>query len=235
MPEFLRLSNRLQENEFGFPRGTGGEVDETKAADQPPRTNPSVESQTFLNDYKSRFQGASEGYGAFTPFAQYLSGQGALTVSQPIFKGKDEIGKEQFAISPGGGFNLQRMDKDRQPSGFSVTGNPRTKSLGFSVPVGSGMVELEGSLNNVDPYVKAKFAFGGKKQPVVDTSEQQLNAALGVNQAYDPDKKVYNEPYARPEPSARELYNQMLSYTNDKNYSPAAALSKYHGQWQPSN
>ena len=206
MPEFLRLSNRLQGNEFGFPRGTSGEVDETKATVQPPRKNPSVEPQTFLNDFTSRFQGASEGYGALTPFAQYLSGQGALTVSEDDGQ-KDSKPKSQFSIAPGGAFNLQNLQ-----SGFSVSGDPRNKSVGVSVPVNiggnKGTIGVEGSLNSFDSSIQTRFAFGGKRQPVIDNSEQQVNAALGINQTYDPDKKVYSGQYTRPEPSARELEEQ---------------------------
>jgi hypothetical protein len=220
------LFNPAQRNAFGFPVGNNGEVDETKATVQPQDKPFFLNPVGFKDDFISRFQGASSGYGAVTPLAQYLSGRG-LTL-----QGDD--GKSQFSIAPGNAFNLQNLK-----SGFSVTANPVGKSIGVDVPVNiggnKGIIGVEGSWNSVDPSIRAKFAFGQNKQPVVDNSEQQLNAALGVNQTYDADKKVYSEPYTSPEPSGRALYNQMLSYTNDKNYSPAAALSNYYGQWQPGN
>jgi hypothetical protein len=204
------LFNPLQRNEFGFYRGTNGEVDESKAADAPSRETFARRPQTFLSDLTSSFQNGRNSHGGFSSLGQFLSGQGALSVSQPIFKEKEEIGKEQFSISPGGGFNLQKFDMKNQPIGFGVTGNPTTKSLGVDFPVGNGRVGLEGSFNSFDPYVKANFAFKGNKQPVVDNSEQQLNAALGLNQRYDQDKQIYTEPYTAPEPSARDFLNQKI-------------------------
>jgi hypothetical protein len=223
------LFNRSQVNAFGFPVGNNGEVDETRATVQP-QARPLVnEPQKFLNDFTSRFQGASGGYGAFSPFVKYLSGQGDLSIGENDSKDKP---LSQFSIGPGGMFNLQNLQ-----NGFSVSGDPRSKSLSMYVPVNiggnKGTVGVEGSWNSFDPSIGAKFAFGQGKQPVVDNSEQQLNAALGVNQTYNADKKVYSEPYTSPELSGRALYNQMLSYTDDKNYSPAAALSNYYGQGQP--
>jgi hypothetical protein len=214
------LFNRTQENAFGFPVGINGEVDETKSTEQP-QAKPFVNKpQNFLNGFTSRFQGASGGYSSFTPVVKYLSGQGDLSAGENDSKNKP---LSRVSIGPGGTFTLQNLQ-----SGFSVAAKPSNKSINVTVPVGNGRVGLEGSWNNVDPYVEAKFAFGSNKQPVVDNSEQQINAALGVNQTYNADKKVYSEPYKSPEPSGRALYNQMFSYTDDKDYSPAAALNNYY-------
>jgi hypothetical protein len=205
------LFNPAQRNAFGFPVGNNGEVDETKATVQPQDKPFFLNPVGFKDDFISRFQGALGSNAGFSPILKYLSGQGGLSVSQPIFKGKDEIGKEQLTISPGGGFNLQRIDEDGQPNGFSVTGDPLTKTLGFDVPVGSGKVGLVGSWNNINPYVKAEFAFGGKKQPIGSSPEQAVTAALGPDQQTE----------TRPKLSAREQADQLIeAYRNSGGRDP---------------
>jgi hypothetical protein len=159
------LFNRSQVNAFGFPTGTNGEVNESQAIVQPQAKPPfRGKPVDFKDDFVSRFTGSSGGYGAITPFAQYLSGQGLNL--------KSEDGA-QFSIAPGGVFNLQNLN-----SGFSVTAKPAQQSVGVTVPVGSGTVGLEGSWNSFDPSIEAKFAFGGSKQPVGTSPEQAVNSAL---------------------------------------------------------
>ena len=78
------LFNPSQRNAFGFPVGTNGEVDETQAAVQPKAKSFVSKPQNFLDDFTSRFQGASGGYGEFSPILKYLSRQ------MMMFEPKDE-------------------------------------------------------------------------------------------------------------------------------------------------
>ena len=157
-------------------------------------------NQDALNKGIQNVTGALD-QGAAGPFKglwNYLGGTGALNVG-------DDTGT--LSLSPGGSFNL------RSPQGFGITGNPAMKSLGVNVPVNvgdsKGTVGLQGSWG-VDPSIQANFAFGGTRQPVVDNSEQQLNAALGLNQQYNENTKMYSDPYTSPEPSARTFLNEMI-------------------------
>lgn len=173
------LFNPLAKNAFGFPVGTNGEADESKATVQP-QARPFVNKpQNFLDDFTARFQGASGGYGAFTSFVKYLSGQGELSIDQNDSKDKP---LSRFSIAPGGTFNLQNLQ-----SGFGVTGKPGNKSIGVDIPVNiggnKGTVGLEGSWNSVDPSIQAKFAFGGEKQSNGSSPEQAVDAALASKDA----------------------------------------------------
>lgn len=195
------LFNPLERNAFGFPRGTNGEIDETKAAIQPQAKPLQIIEPGFSNRFTSGFQGGTRGYGALTPFVQYLSGQGPLSITQNDSENKP---LSRFSVEPGGVFNLQNLQ-----SGFSFTGNVRNKSVGADFPVNiggnKGIVGVEGSLNNVDPYIRAKFAFGQRPQLPVDDSEQKVSSALnavGLNQA--------NTSSDSPELSARDFLNQMV-------------------------
>lgn len=200
------LFNPLEKDAFGFPKGTNGEIDETKAAIQPQAKPAHIKEPDFLNKFTSNFQGGTRGYGAFTPFVQYLSGQGPLSITQNDTREKlvEDKPLSRFSVSPGGEFNLQNLQ-----SGFSFTGNVRNKSVGADFPVNiggnKGIVGVEGSLNNVDPYIRAKFAFGQKPQLPIDDSEQKVSSALnviGFNQT--------NMSSGSPEPSARAFLDQMV-------------------------
>jgi len=181
-----------------------------------------------------------------TPFdaiAGYLSGSGALTVGDETTpqsstnwsdnanpkKSPPPVG--QLSISPGGSFNLSSS------RGWSVAGNPISKSLGVTVPAfgNQGTVGLQGSFNQQNPYISGTFqlgrpagVFSNQEEIDINKTQSSVNSALGVNQTYDPNTGTYAAPYTSPEPSGRALYNQMLSYTDDKNYSPAAALRNYY-------
>ena len=54
------------------------------------------------------------------------------------------------------------------------------------------------------------FIYRENKLLFINNSEQQLNAALGLNQRYDQDKQIYTEPYTAPELSARDFLNQKI-------------------------
>jgi hypothetical protein len=118
-------------------------------------------------------QGAT---GPFKSLWNYVSGTGALQVG-------DETGN--LSLSPGGSFEL------RSPQGFSVTGDPRNKSIGADVPVNiggnKGTVGIQGSWGNFNeqgsPYIKANFAFGGNRQTLGSSPEQAVNAALAPKDA----------------------------------------------------
>jgi hypothetical protein len=191
------LFNRSQGNAFGFPAGTNGEVDETRAAVQPKATPFVNKPQNFLDNFTSRFRGASEGYEGFSPILKYLSGQGDLSVSQN--DSKDEP-LSRFSIGPGGTFNLQNLQ-----SGFSVSGDPSSKSIGMHVPVNiggnKGTIGVEGSWNPFDPSIGAKFTFGGDKEPGGFSPEQTVTTALGPEQQTE----------TRSELSAREQADQLIS------------------------
>ena len=151
-------------------------------------------------------QGAT---GPFKSFVNYVSGKGALQAN-------DETGT--LSIAPGGSFEL----KSKQ--GFGVTGNPVNKALGVSIPVkvggNRGIVGFQGSWG-LDPSIQANFQFGKNVSPgfnsgqlgnvpSVSSPEQQINAALGLNQTYDQDRKIYSEPYTGPGPSPRDFLNQKI-------------------------
>jgi hypothetical protein len=109
-------------------------------------------------------QGAA---GPFRSLWNYVSGTGALKVG-------DDTGT--LSLAPGGSFEL------RSPQGFSVTGNPRDKSIGADVPVNiggnKGTVGVQGSWNSFDPSIQAKFVFEGNRQLPSSSPEQAVNAAL---------------------------------------------------------
>ena len=118
-------------------------------------------------------QGAA---GPFKSLVNYVTGSGALQAG-------DETGT--LSLSPGGSFEL------RSPQGFGVTGNPVSKSLGMTIPVGGGgsrgTVGVQGSWGNFNeqgsPYIKANFAFEGNKQLPGASPEQTVNAALAPKDA----------------------------------------------------
>lgn len=195
------LFNPLERNAFGFYKGTNGEADETKAAIQP-RAKPLIGiPQNFLDNFTSRFQGATGGYGAATPLVQFLSGQGPLSITQNDSEDKP---LSRFSVGPGGVFNLQNLQ-----SGFNFTGDVRGKAIGMDVPVNiggnKGTVGVQGSWGNFNeqgsPYIKANFAFGGNKQPIISSPEQAVTAALGPEQQIE----------TRPELSAREQADQFIN------------------------
>ena len=134
-----------------------------------------------------------------TPFDSimgYLSGAGALTNG-------DSTG--QVSISPGGGFNLMSS------RGWSVAGDPMTKSLGVTAPVNvagnQGSIGLQGSFNQYNPYISGTFqfgrpalAFGNQEEINTQQAESAVNTALGPAQQTE----------VRPEPSARDFLNQKI-------------------------
>lgn len=111
--------------------------------------------------------------GPFKGLWNYVSGTGALQAG-------DDTGT--LSLSPGGSFEL------RSPQGFGVTGNPAMKSVGITVPVGSGSnkgtVGLQGSWG-ADPSIQANFQFG-QRTPSFSSPEQAVNAAL------TPENSSYN-------------------------------------------
>lgn len=129
-------------------------------------------------------QGAT---GPFKSLWNYVGGTGALKV-------QDDTGT--LSLSPGGSFEL------KSPQGFGVTGNPAMKSVGITVPIGSGSnrgtVGLQGSWG-ADPSIQANFQFG-QKTPSFSSPEQAVNNALGPAE----------QPAAQVEPSARDFLNQMV-------------------------
>ena len=129
-------------------------------------------------------QGAA---GPFKSLMNYVSGSGALQTG-------DDTGT--LSLAPGGSFEL------KSPQGFSVTGDPVMRSLGMNVPVGGGnnrgTIGLQGSWG-ADPSIQANFQFG-RPSPVVSSSEQVVNDALGPAQ----------QPEVRSEPSARDFLNQKI-------------------------
>jgi hypothetical protein len=191
------LFDRAQGNAFGFPVGTSGEVDETKSTEQP-QAKPFVNKpQNFLNDFTSKFQRASNGHEEFSPVLKYLSGQGDLSVGENDSEDKP---LSRVSIAPGGTFNLQNLQ-----SGFSISGNPRSRSVGVHVPVNiggnKGTIGVEGSWNPSDPSIGAKFAFGGNKETNGFSPEQVVTAVLGPEQQIE----------TRPELSAREQADQYIN------------------------
>lgn len=138
-----------------------------------------------IKNVTGAFDQGSEG--PFKSLWNYVSGTGALQAG-------DDTGT--LSLSPGGSFEL------RSPQGFGVTGNPAMKSVGITVPVGSGSnkgtVGLQGSWGT-DPSIQANFQFG-QRTPSFSSPEQAVNNALGPAE----------QPAAQVEPSARDFLNQMV-------------------------
>jgi hypothetical protein len=165
-----------------------------------PSVNPEQSPRNFKSSLEEFFNRSGGKVGSsISPLdmlSGFVSGRGGLSAG-------DETGS--FQLNPGGSFSLT------SPTGFSVSGDPMSKSLGVDLPVSvgktKGTVGLQGSFNPIDPSIQARFKFGQRSMPVPEEigsvkAESSVSGAVSPWQA---------PPEKSSQPTARELADQFIN------------------------